>query len=221
LRSKCHASDGPPSRHLIDRLNPQSVSFNALGPRVLRHFALDQLSLDVRGDIEKVVRREFIDYSWMTGLHVVACRPVSTAVSLFGRGDFETYGVHRAIASRSKQNGKHLDVGLHIKGAQGAVELFAGWEQVVDAYPLERASQRWAFIGLHLARKQSASPGLTGKIPRRWFANIIEDFHFVPCRSVGHVLARALIAVVRAVEEADDERYPAPLLPALFRKMRM
>jgi len=141
------------SRHLSDRPNTQSVSFNALGPRVMRHFALDKVSLDVRGDIKKVVRREFVDYSWTAGLHLVARRTVSTAGSVFGRGDFETYGVRRAIAGRSKQNGKHLETGLHIKGAQGAVELFEGWEKVVDAYPLERASQRWAFIGLRLARK--------------------------------------------------------------------
>jgi hypothetical protein len=141
------------SRHLSDRANTQSLAFNAVGPRVMRQFRFDKTSLDVRGDIRKVVQHTFIDYSWTTGLYVIARRPVTTTASFFGRADIERYGVHRAISGRSQQNGGHLEIGLHLQGAQGAIELFSGWEQVVDAYPLERASRRWAFIGVRVARK--------------------------------------------------------------------
>ena len=139
------------SRHLSDRPNFESIAFNAAGGRVMRHFELDKSSFDVRGDIAKVVRHAFLDYSWTSELNVIARRPISPRVSVFGRGGFETYGVNSAIAHRTQQHGGRVEGGVHLKGAGGAVELFAGWEQVLDAYPLERAPQRWSFVGLRLA----------------------------------------------------------------------
>jgi len=117
----------------------------------MRHFEFNKTSFDGRGAIEKVVERAFLDYSWTTGLHLAARRPISLMASWFAQGDFETYGVNQRIAGRGKQNGVHLEGGLNLKGGQGSVEFFTGWEQVVDAYPLERGSRRWAFIGLRLA----------------------------------------------------------------------
>src|SRR5262249_27755316 len=42
------------SRHLSDRQNFQSVSFNEVGGRAMRHFNRDKVSIDVRGELEKV-----------------------------------------------------------------------------------------------------------------------------------------------------------------------
>jgi hypothetical protein len=138
------------SRHLSDRANTTSISFNAVGGRVLRHVEFHGTGIDLRGDVEKGIEHEFLDYSWTAAGHFIARRPISLVAGLYARGDFETYVVDRSIAGRGNQNGGHAEAGLRLKGEKGAVEFFAGWEQVVDAYPLERGAKRWAFAGFRL-----------------------------------------------------------------------
>jgi hypothetical protein len=139
------------SRHLSDRQNFESISYNALGGRVMRHFDLDRTSLDVRGDLTKVVRHEFLDYTWTADLHLLARRGIRPSYGVFGLGELETYGVNSAIANRTQQNGGRLEVGVYLNGKRADVELFGGWEQLVDAYPLERGSKRWSLIGLRVS----------------------------------------------------------------------
>ena len=138
------------SRHLSDRANATSISFNAVGGRVLRHIEFHKAGIDLRGDLEKGIEHEFLDYSWTAAARFIARRPITPVTGLFARGDFETYGVDRAIAGRGIQKGGHAEAGLSLKGEKGSVEFFAGWEQVVDAYPLERGTRRWAFAGFRL-----------------------------------------------------------------------
>jgi hypothetical protein len=141
------------SRHLSDRPNPDSVSFNTIGGRVMRHIDLDGTSFDVRGDLEKVIRHAFVDYTWIAGLHAAARKPINSTISMFSRGDFMTYGVNKAIAGRTRQNDLHFEGGIRVRGGYGAVEFFGGWEHVVDAYPLERGAKQWTFAGLRLTGK--------------------------------------------------------------------
>lgn len=141
------------SRHLSDRPNIQSVAFNAVGGRVMYHFNRGRTGTDVRADVEKVIQHAFLDYSWTAQMRAVVRRPIKPRLAIFGRTAFETYGVDPAIAQRSQQNGGRVEGGLLINGARAAVEVYAGWEQVVDAYPLERAFQRFSFIGFRLEAK--------------------------------------------------------------------
>jgi hypothetical protein len=139
------------SRHLSDRQNFESISYNALGGRVMRHFDLDKTTVDVRGDIAKVVRHEFLDYTWTGDLHLMARRGIRPSYGVFGLGEVETYGVNPAIANRAQQNGGRVEVGVYLNGKRAHVELFGGWEQLVDAYPLERGSKRLPLIGLRVS----------------------------------------------------------------------
>jgi hypothetical protein len=141
------------SRHLSDRPNVQSIAFNAVGGRLMYHFNRGRTGIDVRADVEKVIQHAFLDYSWTAQLHAAARRPINPMLAVFGRTSFETYGVNPAIAQRSQQNGGRLEGGLLINGVRAALEMYAGWEQVVDAYPLERAFQRFSFVGFRLEAK--------------------------------------------------------------------
>jgi len=141
------------SRHLSDRPNVQSIAFNAVGGRVLHHFERGKTGIDVRADVERVVQHAFLDYSWVAQMHATARRPFNTMMTVFGRATFETYGVDRAIAGRSQQNGGRVEGGLLINGVRAALEMYAGREQVVDAYPLERTIKRFSFIGFRLQAK--------------------------------------------------------------------
>jgi hypothetical protein len=41
---------------------------------------------------------------------------------------------------------------VRLLGTGGAIDLFAGYEKVIDADPLDRQARRWAFAGFRLLR---------------------------------------------------------------------
>ena len=138
------------SRHLGDRPKRESVAYNAMLGRYLRHLDLDGASLDVRGDLGRVIARAHVDYTWTGNVDVTLRRPVSPRFGLYGRTYAETFGVDEQIAGRGQQYGGRLEGGVRIGGSGGAVELFGGYERVVDADPLDRLARRWAFAGFRL-----------------------------------------------------------------------
>lgn len=140
------------SRHLGDRPKRDSVAMNAALGRVLRHVDFPTASLDVRGDFGPVVARAFVDYTWMGNADVVLRRPVSTHVGIYGRTYAETYWVDPAIAARDRQSGGRVEAGVRLLGAAGAIDLFGGYEKVIDADPLDRQPHRWVFAGFRLLR---------------------------------------------------------------------
>jgi hypothetical protein len=141
------------SRHLSDRPKTEAVAINSVEGWVLRSFTAGKGSVDVRAGAGKVVQRSFLDYTWRTHGRVTARRPLTSVVGLFGHGAVETFGVDRGIANRGAQTGGRIEAGLRLGGKRGAIELFGGWEHVVDAYPLERIGRNWAFVGFRLASR--------------------------------------------------------------------
>jgi hypothetical protein len=138
------------SRHLSDRANRRGIGMNVMGGRVLRRIPVGASTLDLRADVGWVVRRSFVDYTWRARIDLVARRPLTPRFGLLGRAFGETYGVNPRIAGREEQRGGRLEGGLRISGQAAALELFAGYEQVVDAYPLDRLPRRWAFGGFRV-----------------------------------------------------------------------
>jgi len=45
------------------------------------------------------------------------------------------------------------EAGVRVSGKQGAVDLFAGYERVVDADPFAEVPRSWAFAGFRLVNK--------------------------------------------------------------------
>jgi hypothetical protein len=140
------------SRHLGDRDKRDSVAMNAMLGRVLRHVDWPNVTLDLRGDFGPVVARAFVDYTWMGNVDVVLQRPVSNHTALYGRAYGNTYWVDPAIAGRKRQQGGKIEAGVRLLGTGGAIDLFAGYEKVIDADPLDRQARRWAFAGFRLRR---------------------------------------------------------------------
>jgi hypothetical protein len=141
------------SRHLSDRPKTEAVDMNSVEGWVLRQFTAGSGVIDVRAGAGKVIQRSFLDYTWRTHAKITALRPITQTVQLFGHGAIETFGTDRAIAGRGAQTGGRLEGGLRLAGKQGAIELFGGWEHVIDAYPLERTGRSWAFAGFRLTSK--------------------------------------------------------------------
>jgi hypothetical protein len=150
-RTEVYAVLNHVSRHLGDRPKRLAVAENSIGPRVMRRFQSTATTIDVRGDLRKVIQRAYVDYDWIAVADVTVRRPLNRRAALYGRGFAETYLIDKAIAGRDRQNGGRLEAGVRLNGPDGAgMELFGGYERVVDADPLDRTARRWAFAGFRL-----------------------------------------------------------------------
>jgi hypothetical protein len=138
------------SRHLSDRPKTQAVAWNVAAVRVLRQVDIGTATLALRVDAGPVIERAYVDYTWMATGEAVLRRALTPHVGLLGRATGDFFGVDPAIAGRSDQKGGHLEAGVRLSGSRGAVELFAGYERVVDAYPLGREPGRWPFAGFRI-----------------------------------------------------------------------
>ena len=141
------------SRHLGDRFKPLAVAENSLGPRVMRRFTFDDKTLEVRGNVRKVIARAYVDYTWMADIDLIA----------EGRRPPETRRVRTRIRpahhrgqdnrrTRSTSPAAESKPAFCCSGVKGDMELFVGGERVIDADQLDRVPRRWAFVGFRLLR---------------------------------------------------------------------
>lgn len=140
------------SRHLGDRPKRFAIAENSLGVRVMRRLSYGATSVDVRGDLRKIIQRSYMDYTWMTDVDVWVRQQVHPRAAIYGRVYGEMLPVDRTIAGRDTQRGGRLEGGVRLQGSDGAVELFGGYEQMIDADPIDRLPRRWAFWGFRLRR---------------------------------------------------------------------
>jgi hypothetical protein len=138
------------SRHLTDRSKDFGIMRNVLAGQVMREFRTGRDTVVLRADAGKVVKAMYLDYSWIANADIVVRRQTSSRVGLFGRLRAEFYGVDADVAGRQDQQGGHVEGGVRLTGGAGAIELFAGYERVVDADPIEAQPRQWAFAGIRL-----------------------------------------------------------------------
>jgi hypothetical protein len=138
------------SRHLADRTNTQAVAWNAAGVRLLKRITREAATIDVDAELSRVVAKAFVDYTWIGELNLLVRHPLHEHVGVFAQGSGKLFAVDGTVPNRGMQTGGVVEVGVHLKGTGGALELFAGFEKRVDAYELERASQRWTLAGFRL-----------------------------------------------------------------------
>lgn len=138
------------SRHLSDRPNRVAIAMNLAALRVMRQVDIGSATLALRADVGRITGRSYVDYTSMVVGDALFRRPVNTHVGVFGRVYGEWYGVAREELGRGPQHGGRLEAGVRLTGSRGALELFGGYERVVDADPLDHQLLRWAFAGFRL-----------------------------------------------------------------------
>jgi hypothetical protein len=138
------------SRHLGDRPKSDSVAYNALIVRVLKRIERRGETIDVTGNIGPVVARAWADYNWLGNVDVTVRRPLRPALTWYGRGFGETYGVDEDVAGRGQQWGGRLEGGLRFSRKAAAIDVFGGFERMIDADPLDRLTRQWALAGFRL-----------------------------------------------------------------------
>jgi hypothetical protein len=141
------------SRHLGDRPKEFGIAHNVVEGRLMRHVALGVHAVALRVEGGKVTNRSaIVDYSWRGAVEVVARRELSLTRAVYGRVFGEVITVDPDIAGRGTQHGGRLEVGIRLTGSSGALELFGGYERVIDADPLVREPRQWAVGGFRLVR---------------------------------------------------------------------
>jgi len=141
------------SRHLSDRPKRFAVAWNILGGRVLQRVAVEKATIDIVATAGKIVQNSYVDYTWNGELDVLIRRPITGRYGLFAHAWGDGFLVDQAVYGRGTQTGGLVEVGLRINGRAGAVELFAGAEQRVDADPIDLLTRRWALAGFRLVSK--------------------------------------------------------------------
>jgi len=142
------------SRHLSDRPKQFTIAWNTTGARVLRRFALDAGTLDLLAEAGRIVQHSYIDYTWIGNLEATYRRSIVPRASVFAHVSGQLVGVNSEIAGRTdQQRGGLVEGGVRINGRDGAIELFGGAERRIDADPIDRQPQQWAFAGFRLIRR--------------------------------------------------------------------
>ncbi|MCC7417334.1 MAG: hypothetical protein IT176_09340 [Acidobacteria bacterium] len=135
------------SRHLGDRAKTFALDWNVLGARAMRRLAVGGATADLAVGAGRFVQHSFVDYTWTANADLLLRRPIGARVGAFARASGETFGTDRSLYGRGRQSGGSVEGGVHVRGAGGAVELFAGVERRVDADAIGRTPGTWAIAG--------------------------------------------------------------------------
>jgi hypothetical protein len=138
------------SRHLSDRPNDDAIAWNVAGLRLLRQLQRGKQTITLRLEGGPVIARAYVDYGAIGLFDATIRRPLSPRTALYGRVYADYYVTDPDVVGRSNQNGGRFEAGLRISGKGGGLDLFGGYEKVVDAYPLDRQPKQWAFAGFRL-----------------------------------------------------------------------
>lgn len=138
------------SRHLSDRPKLFAVAWNTIGGRVLHHVPLGGATLDVDFDLARVIQHSFVDYTWIGQLGLQIRGPIAPRAGLFVRGTGQVFNTDGTIRDRGRQLGGMAEAGVRVEGGKAALEIFAGVERRIDAYPLERVPRQWGLAGFRL-----------------------------------------------------------------------
>ena len=131
------------SRHLADRENPGSPSWNMLGLSYGDRVRVGAFEIEATGRWLGMIESSEVDYEHEFNGFLRLLRPVSERVSIFGEVDGSAVLVDETMFGRTAQFGGRVEGGVRITGVGGAVELLIGRERRIDAAVFSRAPIRW------------------------------------------------------------------------------
>jgi hypothetical protein len=138
------------SRHLSDRLKPNAIAWNEIGARILHHASFGKTTIDMDLEGGRAVQHSSVDYRWIGEARLLIRQPVHDRVALFASGSGQMIGVDETVNHRGTQVGGLVEAGVRIMARGAALELFAGLEQRIDAYPNNLTSLHWGLAGFRL-----------------------------------------------------------------------
>lgn len=138
------------SRHLADRADRGSVSWNMVGVSYGERLRFGPVRVDagVRG--MGTVERAGVDYAGQFEWWGAAEWPLHRRAAIVAAAEGVVAPVDRAQYGRGARRGGQITGGVRIPTGVGAVDLLAAWESRIDADPFARDSRRWLRLGLRL-----------------------------------------------------------------------
>jgi hypothetical protein len=138
------------SRHLVDRDNPGTISWNLAGAKAW-HEQRRGRSI-VSGNIEFgwAMQQGFVDYQWFSELDLAWQYRHSDRLQWIGRGEGTVIGIIDTPEARARVCGGRLEGALRINGRAAAIELFVAYERRIDAFPTDRFRVRFTAVGFRL-----------------------------------------------------------------------
>ena len=159
------------SRHVVDRDNPPSISWNTAGVRVQGVWtpdtgltgarppagAVGERSDRVEGEVEisRAMQQAYVDYSWISRARVSWRRPLTRVVALHSTATGEVIGVKHGIVRNQRVCGGRIEGGVQLRGRAATLEVFGGYERRIDAYPTDRFRVRWFTAGARIVTTPS------------------------------------------------------------------
>jgi hypothetical protein len=144
------------SRHEVDRENEPAISWNTYGVRAQRGWGgapkPGWAGTRVDGEIEisRTMQLAFVDYRWLSRASTTMTRLVSPKLAFVVRATGDVAGVNPETRGRTRVCGGRLEGALRVAGKAATLELFAGYERRIDAYPTDRFRVRWFTAGFRV-----------------------------------------------------------------------
>lgn len=148
---------GHVSRHLVDRENVPSISWNSVGARARSRWTFGEgaTAIDGRIEIARAMQQAVVDYSWLSEAQVsVRHSPASwRRAGVFANASGTVIGTRREMYGRPRICGGRLEGGVRVNGDRAAIEAFIGYERRPDAYPVERFRVRMWTAGMRFVSR--------------------------------------------------------------------
>lgn len=138
------------SRHLADRADQGSISWNMVGVSYSERFAVGRARIDAGVRALGTTERAGVDYAAQLEWHGAVELPLGPRLAIIGAADGVAAPVARQMFGRGTRRGGRVSGGVRIPSAAGAVDLYAGWEQRIDAGQFTRDTARWMRAGVRV-----------------------------------------------------------------------
>ena len=141
------------SRHLTDRENQPSISWNFVGGRAAHTRSFGRSTLSGEIELGRAMQQAFVDYLWASELRLYARHVQSTRVEWLAEAEGGVIGTMRRVAGRPRLCGGRIEGGMRINGHAASVEVFIAYERRIDAFPTDRFRVRFTSIGFRLSSR--------------------------------------------------------------------
>lgn len=144
------------SRHVVDRENPDAISWNVLGARARRTWDFaDGASVNARLELGRAMQQAFVDYEWISQARAMLRHPLAPHkhVSLLLEGSGVLIWTDPSLYGRDRTCGGRVEGGIRFEGRRAAVEIFTAYERRIDGYPLDHSRVRMWSLGFRVLNR--------------------------------------------------------------------
>ena len=138
------------SRHLSDRKDLGSVSWNMVGVSYGDRFTLGSLIVDAGIRAMGTIERAGVDYTAQLEWHGHFTRPINSRVSIITGLEGVFVPVEEKMMMRNLKKGGVVFGGIRFPTGAGIVDLYVAWERRIDAGQFTRDIPQWTKSGIRI-----------------------------------------------------------------------